>query len=154
MLIGFALVSHHCEKARTKGVAIVAVLCYNLVRAHEYFFLEMTERAQISIKLMQASYSGRMLSIMLNTYARPVRDLRNNYNEIIDLANEGNQIIITQNGREAAVLIGTHEYREYEKFLHRQYIKHELSQAKESAKKPNTKWLTEEDFWADFEDSL
>ena len=41
---------------------------------------------------------------MLNTYARPVRDLRNKYNEIIELANEGNQVIITQNGREAAVL--------------------------------------------------
>ena len=91
---------------------------------------------------------------MLNTYARPVRDLRNNYKEIIELANNGNQVIITQNGREAAVVIGTNEYREYENFIHRQYIKRELAKAKESAKNPSTKWLTEEEFWADFEDTL
>jgi len=90
----------------------------------------------------------------MNTYARPVRDLRNNYNEIIELANEGNQIIITQNGREAAVMIGTAAYRDYESFLHQQYIKHELAKAKEMAKDPNTEWLTEEEFWAHFEDEL
>ena len=91
---------------------------------------------------------------MMNTYARPVRDLRNNYSEIIKLANEGNQIIITQNGREAAVVIGTEAYKEFETFLHRQYIRHELAKAKEKTKDPNTKWLSEDEFWTDFEDSL
>jgi len=91
---------------------------------------------------------------MMNTYARPVRDLRNNYNEILDLANDGNQVIITQNGREAAVVIGTHEYREYEKFIHRQYINRELAIADEMTNDPNAKWLTEEEFWDDFEETL
>ena len=91
---------------------------------------------------------------MLNTYARPVRDLRNNYSEIINLANEGNQIIITHNGREAAVVIGTEAYKDFEVFLHRQYIKRELAKAKEKAKNPNTEWLSEDEFWADFEDIL
>ena len=90
---------------------------------------------------------------MLNTYARPVRDLRNNYNEIIELANAGNQVIITQNGREAAVLIGTQEFREYEAYLHRQYINRELAKAKKKAKNPNTKWLNENEFWAGYEKS-
>jgi len=89
---------------------------------------------------------------MLNTYARPVRDLRNNYNEIIDLANKGNQVIITQNGREAAVVIGTKAFREYEDFLHRQYIKQELAESKKKAQNPDTKWLSEEEFWSGFED--
>jgi len=84
---------------------------------------------------------------MLNTFARPVRDLRNNYNEIISLANEGNQVIITQNGREAAVVIGTEAFKEYEHFLHRLYIKQELAKAKEMAKDPNTKWISENEFW-------
>jgi len=84
---------------------------------------------------------------MMNTYARPVRDLRNNYKEVIELANEGNQVIITQNGREAAVLIGTEAYREYESFLHQQYIKRELAKTKEMAEDPNTIWLTEEEAW-------
>ena len=91
---------------------------------------------------------------MLNTFARPVRDLRNHYNEIIDLANEGNQVIITQNGREAAVVIGTQAYKDFEVFLHRQNIKRELAKAKEKAKDSNTEWLSEDDFWADFEASL
>jgi prevent-host-death family protein len=91
---------------------------------------------------------------MMNTYARPVRDLRNNYKEIIHLANEGNQVIITQNGREAAVVIGTQAYKDFEIFLHRQYINRELAKAKESAKDPNTKWLSEDEFWDGFEGGL
>jgi prevent-host-death family protein len=90
---------------------------------------------------------------MLNTYARPVRDLRNNYNEIIELANAGNQVIITQNGREAAVVIGTQAYKEFEIFLHQQYIRRELAETKERAKKSDAKWLNEEDFWNIGEDS-
>ena len=90
----------------------------------------------------------------MNTYARPVRDLRNNYNEILSLANEGNQIIITQNGREAAVVIGTQIYKEFEKFLYRKYIADELAEAKEKAKNPDTKWLSEDEFWDGFEESL
>ena len=90
----------------------------------------------------------------MNTYARPVRDLRNNYNEIISLANEGNQIIITQNGREAAVVIGTQLYKEFENFLYRQYIKFELAKSKQKAKDPDNEWLSEEEFWANFKDSL
>ena len=88
---------------------------------------------------------------MRNTYARPVRDLRNNYNEIIELANAGNQIIITQNGREAAVVIGTQAYREYETFQYKQKIKRELSKTKESANNPNTEFISEDDFWDGFE---
>ena len=90
----------------------------------------------------------------MNTYARPVRDLRNNYSEIIKLANEGNQVIITQNGREAAVVIGTEAYKEFESFLHRQYIRRELAKAKQKAKDPTTQWLSENEFWDDFEASL
>ena len=90
----------------------------------------------------------------MGTYARPVRDLRNNYNEIISMVNEGNQVIITQNGREAAVVIGTQAYREYEDFRYRQYIKQELADTKERAKDPQTQWLSEEEFWEGFEDAI
>ena len=87
----------------------------------------------------------------MSTYARPVRDLRNSYNEILNLVNNGNQVIITQNGREAAVVIGTQAYKEFEIFLHHQYIKQELSKSKEKAKDPNIEWLSEDEFWADSE---
>ena len=95
-----------------------------------------------------------MVKTMRSTFARPVRDLRNNYNEILSLANEGNQIIITQNGRESAVVIGTEAYKEYEEYLYKQYINSELTLRKERSKNPNLNWLSEEDFWKSFEDVL
>ena len=90
----------------------------------------------------------------MNTFARPVRDLRNCYNEIIALANAGNQVIITQNGREAAVLIGTEAYKDFEVFLYRQHIKRELAKAKEKAKDPDTIWLSEDEFWTDVKENF
>ena len=89
---------------------------------------------------------------MRSTFARPVRDLRNNYNEILSLANEGNQIIITQNGRESAVVIGAKAYKQYEEYLYKQYINSELALRKEMTNDPNFKWLSEEEFWENFED--
>ena len=109
----------------------VGILCYDLV---------------ISISLERWDVR------MKNTYARPVRDLRNSYNEIIELANAGNQVIITQNGREAAVVLGTQAYREYETFLYRQYINRGLVKAKKKAKDPSTEWISEDEYWADFEE--
>ena len=100
------------------------------------------------------SVKNERVRIMRSTYARPVRDLRNNYNEIISLANEGNQIIITQNGREAAVVIGTEAYKDYESFLYKQYINHELALTKEKSKDKDTQWIDENDFWEDHEDIL
>ena len=91
---------------------------------------------------------------MMNTFARPVRDLRNNYREILDLVNEGNQVIITKNRREAVVVIGTEAYKEFELFSYKDYIKHKLAAAKQKAKDPNTTWLSEDEFWADFEETL
>ena len=43
--------------------------------------------------------------------------------------------------------------RVFELFLHRQYIRNELTKAKEKSKDPNTQWLSEDEFWAVFVDS-
>jgi prevent-host-death family protein len=91
---------------------------------------------------------------MYNTYARPVRDLRNNYTEIAALANTGNQIIITNNGREEIMVIGRDEYKAYESFIHREYIKRELAKAKEQAKDPSTRWYSEEEVDAMLDEGL
>ena len=89
---------------------------------------------------------------MTNVLSRPAHDLHNNYSEIVRLANEGNRVIITQDGFEDIVLISTEVHREFEELLYRQYIKDELAKTKEKAKDPNTKWLSEEELWAHFED--
>ena len=90
---------------------------------------------------------------MMNTYARPVRDLKNNYNEIINLANEGNQVIITQNGREAAVVIGIKAFKEYEDFLHRNIIRKEPGKTEDEAKDNTANRLSKDDFWGNVEDA-
>ena len=58
-------------------------------------------------------YTCQQKWMIMHTYARPVWDLRNNYVEILKLANEGNNVIITQNGREAAVVIRAKLYKEF-----------------------------------------
>jgi prevent-host-death family protein len=81
------------------------------------------------------------------THVRPIRDVRNNYAELDRIVNNHDHVIITNNGRGAAVLIGISEYEEYEKFLHKQYIKRKLAEAEASASNPDTKWLSEDEFW-------
>ena len=84
---------------------------------------------------------------MYNTYARPSRDLRTNYADIIRDLKEHSQILITNNGRGEAVLIGVEDYAEYEEFLHFRYVKEKLTEAEDAEKDPNTKWLSKEDFF-------
>ena len=91
---------------------------------------------------------------MYKTHVRPIRDLRNNYSEIDKIVNNNDHIIITNNGRGTAVLIGIKEYAEYEAFLHKRYIMQMLDEAEASAQNPETKWISEDDFWKKLEASL
>lgn len=84
---------------------------------------------------------------MYSTYARPSRDLRSNYADIIRDLKEHNQILITNNGRGEAVLIGVDDYAAYEEFLHLRYIDKKLDEATAAAKDPNTKRYSHEEFW-------
>ena len=66
---------------------------------------------------------------MLKTHVRPSRDLRNNYAELAGMVKEHDQVIITNNGKGEAVLIGIEDYAQYEEFLHRRYVAEELAKA-------------------------
>ena len=54
---------------------------------------------------------------MYKTHVRPVRDIRNNYAELDKIVNNHDHVIITNNGRGTAALIGIEEYARYELFL-------------------------------------
>lgn len=84
---------------------------------------------------------------MLQAHVRPSRDLRNNYAELAKIVKERDQVIITNNGRGEAVLIGIDEYAEFQEFAHRRYVKEKLDEAKKYAARPDAKWLSEEEFW-------
>jgi prevent-host-death family protein len=76
---------------------------------------------------------------MQNTQVRPVRDLRNRYVEIEQLVENHDPVIITKNGRGAAVLINIDDYAEVEEYLHIKYVNNKLEEAELEAKKPDAK---------------
>ena len=77
---------------------------------------------------------------MQNTQVRPVRDLRNRYVEIETLLENHDPIIITKNGRGAAVLINIEDYAEVEEYLHIKFVNSKLEEAELEAEKPGAKW--------------
>jgi prevent-host-death family protein len=83
---------------------------------------------------------------MYNIHARPCRELRNNYAELARLVKDRDSVIITNNGRDEAVLISMDEFNAYTEFLHRRYISRELEKAKEQAGNADTRRLTEDEF--------
>ena len=89
---------------------------------------------------------------MLNIHVRPSRDLRNNYAELAGIIKDRDQVIITNNGRGEAVLIGIDEYAEFQEFAHRRYVKGKLTEAKEYAASSDAVWLSEDEFWSEFGD--
>ena len=78
--------------------------------------------------------------IMQNAQVRPVRDLRNRYAEIEALVENHDPVIITKNGRGAAVLINIDDYAEVEEYLHIKYVARKLEEAELEAQKNGAKW--------------
>jgi prevent-host-death family protein len=77
---------------------------------------------------------------MQNIQTRPVRDLRNNYAEIESLLDNHDPVIITKNGRGAAVLINIEDYAKIEEYQHFMYVAEKLDEAEKEAASPNAEW--------------
>ena len=77
---------------------------------------------------------------MQKTQVRPVRDLRNRYTEIETLIKNHDPVIITKNGRGAAVLINIDDYAEVEEYLHIKYVREKLEEAELETQRPGAKW--------------
>lgn len=84
---------------------------------------------------------------MYQTHICPVRDLRNKYSEISKMLKDRDQVVITNQGRGEAVLLGIDEFEEYEKFKYQRYIKEKLDEARKQAADPNAKWLSMDEFF-------
>ena len=78
---------------------------------------------------------------MLHTHARPSRDLRNNYRDLVELVNRHDQVIITNNGVGEAVLINMDVFAKFEDFLHQGFIYEELQKSKSKLDDPDVKRL-------------
>ena len=77
---------------------------------------------------------------MQKTQVRPVRDLRNRYTEIESLIENHDPVIITKNGRGAAVLINIEDYAEIEEYLHIKYVRNKLEEAELEVQNHGAKW--------------
>jgi prevent-host-death family protein len=77
---------------------------------------------------------------MRNIQIRPVRDLRNNYAEVETLLEAHDPVIITKNGRGAAVLLNIEDFAELEEYLHYKYVSEKLAEADAAAASPKAKW--------------
>jgi prevent-host-death family protein len=90
---------------------------------------------------------------MYQTQIKPSSQLRNNYAEIIRLVKEERDpVILTNNGKPDAALINLDEYADFEKFMHRQYVREELAAAQREANDPAVKWIPIENVWKRIED--
>jgi prevent-host-death family protein len=77
---------------------------------------------------------------MRNVQVRPVRDLRNNYAELETLIEAHDPVIITKNGRGAAVLLNIDDFAEVEEYLHYKYVAEKLEEAEAEAASPGARW--------------
>jgi prevent-host-death family protein len=77
---------------------------------------------------------------MRSVQARPVRDLRNRYAEIEALLENHDPVIITKNGRGAAVLLNIEDYAKIEEYQHYLYIEEKLREAESEATAPGAEW--------------
>ncbi|MCL1806994.1 MAG: type II toxin-antitoxin system prevent-host-death family antitoxin [Oscillospiraceae bacterium] len=91
---------------------------------------------------------------MYRTLARPSRDLRNNYADVIRSLKEHDQVLITNNGKGEAVLINAEDYAAYEEYLHIRYVKEKLEEAETRAADPTVNWLTHDEFFAKAREKL
>jgi PHD/YefM family antitoxin component YafN of YafNO toxin-antitoxin module len=84
---------------------------------------------------------------MFNVHVKPVDEIKTRYTELAGILKEHDRIIITNGGKQEAVLIGMEDYAEYETYAHNQYVQKKLAEAEALAAKTEAVWMNEEDFW-------
>jgi len=87
---------------------------------------------------------------MYSTYVKAVRDLRNNYPEVVQIVKNRDHVIITNNGKSEAVLISFEEFEKYQEFLHILYVKEKLAEAEAIADNPN-EWMDVDDLFKEWD---
>jgi prevent-host-death family protein len=77
---------------------------------------------------------------MFTTHVKAVRDLRNNYPDVVSIIKNRDHVIITNNGKSEAVIISYEEYEKYQEFLHILYVKEKLAEAEAISNNPD-EWM-------------
>ena len=87
---------------------------------------------------------------MFVAHVRAVRDLRNNYPEVVQHVKNRDHVIITNNGKSEAVLIPYDEFEKYEEYLHIRFVKEKLAEAEVVADNPD-EWITADELFKEWD---
>jgi PHD/YefM family antitoxin component YafN of YafNO toxin-antitoxin module len=88
---------------------------------------------------------------MFNVHVKPADEIKARYTEFAGMLKEHDRIIITNEGKQEAVIIGMEDYADYEAYAHNQYVQKKLAEAEALAAKADAVWINEEDFWREDE---
>jgi PHD/YefM family antitoxin component YafN of YafNO toxin-antitoxin module len=84
---------------------------------------------------------------MFEVQVKQISEIQSDFSDAEKILNNHDRILLTNNGKDAAVLINIDDYTEFESYAQKEYINRKLSEAKIAAGGKNTVWLDEEDFW-------
>ena len=85
---------------------------------------------------------------MYKRHIRTPEDLRDNYDEIVRLAEQGDTVIIAENGVQQLAIVNYKDFCSWIEDLHREYIKEELDKSILEASDPNTRFISHEEMKA------
>ncbi len=88
---------------------------------------------------------------MHSTQIKTARDLRNNFADIQRMLEDHDQVVITSNGKGAAVVINFVDYAAYEEYLREKSVLDRLDRALKSLDNPQTKFTPHDEVWARLE---
>jgi prevent-host-death family protein len=84
---------------------------------------------------------------MFSVHVRKLDDLKVQYTDFLEILNEHDRIILNSNGKNEAVLINIEDYREFESYAHKNYIRKKLKETEDAIKNGSVEWINEETFW-------
>jgi prevent-host-death family protein len=102
------------------------------------------KKARKTNKLEKGAY-------MFAVHVKPAAEIGVHYAALVNALKEHDRIIITNEGKNEAVLIGMDDYAEYELYAHRRYVQQKLTEAETLAASSNAVWVSEDDFFAEDE---
>jgi prevent-host-death family protein len=86
---------------------------------------------------------------MFGVHVKQLSEINKNYSDIEKILNDHDRIVLTNNGKNEAVLINIDDYSEFEAYAHKEYINRKLSETENMIENKKVAWIDEETFWED-----
>jgi prevent-host-death family protein len=83
---------------------------------------------------------------IFTTHVKAVSDLKNSYPDVSRILERRDHVIITNKGKNEAVIIPFEELESYEEYLHIRYVKDKLDEAEQLADNPH-EWMELSDLY-------